>query len=175
MSGYHRQQGLSLVELIAAMAVLGVALAGILFTINASIARSADPMVQEQASALAQAYIEELGSKAFCDPDFSANCASVCTTSACGTCAGAIGAAETRVSFDDVCDYNGLRDVGARDQFNNAIVQLSQYTVAVNVSSVGESLNGLTSNSGAVVRATVTVTHASMPNPVVLSVYRANY
>ncbi len=175
MSGYDRQRGLSLVELIAAMAVLGVALAGILFTINGSIARSADPMVQEQASALAQAYIEELSSKAFCDPDFSANCASACTTSACGTCAGAIGAAESRASFDDVCDYNGVRDAGARDQFNNAIVPLAQYTVAVSVSSVGESLNGLSSNSGAVVRAAVTVTHASLPSPVVLSVYRANY
>jgi MSHA pilin protein MshD len=38
-----------------------------------------------------------------------------------------------RVDFDDVNDYNGLVDIGARDQFGTPIAALSQYTVAVNV------------------------------------------
>ena len=170
-----RQRGLSLIELITSMVLLGIALSGILLAINNSVSHSADPMIQEQASALAQAYLEEVTAKPFCDPDFSNNCAVACTTSACGVCAGAIGATETRATFDDMCDYNGLTDVGARDQTNNPIASLSRYTATVTVSSIGESLNGLDSNKGEIVRVAVSVSHPSLPTPVLLSTYRSNY
>ena len=175
MSVRAGQRGLSLIELITAMVLLGLALGGILLAINGSVGHSADPMVQEQASALAQAYLEEVTAKQFCDPDYSGTCSTACTVSACGACAGAIGPAETRATYDDMCDYNGLQDVGARDQFNNAIVSLGRYTVTVAVASTGESLNGLNSDNGSIVRVAVTVTHPALPAPVVVSTYRANF
>ena len=170
-----RQAGATLIELVTSMVILAVALGGILLTINGAIRRSADPMVQEQASALAQAYLEEVTSKPFCDPDFSTSCPAACTTSPCGTCAGAIGPPESRATYDDVCDYNGLTNAGARDQFNNPIAALNNYTVGVVVSGNGETLNGLSSNSGQIVRVSVTVSHPALPASVVVAAYRANY
>jgi hypothetical protein len=38
-----------------------------------------------------------------------------------------------RSDFDDVDDYNGSADAGARDQFGTALGALSQYTVRVTV------------------------------------------
>ncbi|MBI2802817.1 MAG: prepilin-type N-terminal cleavage/methylation domain-containing protein [Gammaproteobacteria bacterium] len=170
-----RQAGVTLIELVTSMVILAVALGGILLTLNGAIRRSADPLVQEQASALAQAYLEEVTSKPFCDPDFSTSCPTACTTSPCGACAGAIGPPESRATYDDVCDYAGLTNVGARDQFNNPIAALNNYTVGVVVSGSGETLNGLSSNSGQIVRVSVTVAHPALSAPVVVAAYRANY
>ncbi|MGH8595733.1 MAG: type IV pilus modification PilV family protein [Gammaproteobacteria bacterium] len=175
MSTRHGQVGLSLVELVSSMVILSIALGGILLTINDAIRRSADPMIQEQASSVAQAYLEEVAAKPFCDPDYSSDCPVACTVSACGTCAGAIGPVETRAIFDDICDYNGLSNTGARDQFDNPMAALSAYTVNVAVTSTGEALNGLDSNAGQVARIRVNVSHAGLPAPVVISTYRANY
>jgi hypothetical protein len=41
------------------------------------------------------------------------------------------------VDFDDVSDYDGLLDAGARDQFGNGISSLGGYTVRVAVVSSG--------------------------------------
>lgn len=175
MKGARAQRGLTLVELVAAIVVLGVGLAGVVMTINGGVGHSADPMVEAQATAVAQAYIEEITARNFCDPDFSTTCATACTTSACGTCAGAFGPAETRATFDDMCDYDGLQNVGARDQFGNAIAQLARYTVDVDVDSAGETLNGQGSDTGALLRISVTVTHPALAAPLTLSTYRGNY
>ena len=40
----------------------------------------------------------------------------------------------TRAAFDDLDDYDGLADVGARDQFGAPIAGLANYNVAVAVS-----------------------------------------
>ena len=112
------QQGVTLVELVIAIVVIGIAASVILGLLSANVGASADPMVRQQGVAIARAYIEEIMLRSFVDPD------------------GADGEA-ARVDFDDVDDYNGLVDVGARDQFNNAIAGLGPYTVAVNVSGSG--------------------------------------
>src|SRR5262249_19237461 len=105
--------------------------------------------VMSQAVSIAEAYLEEITLKSFADPD------------------GVDGEAN-RVDFDDVDDYDGLVDVGARDQFGVAIASLSQYTVSVAV----VSSTALTGVPGAdAKRVDVTVSYA--PNvTVTLSAYR---
>lgn len=110
-----RQYGLTLVELLVSIVIVGIAASTILGVFSITSASSADPMIRHQAAAIAESYLEEVLARPFDDPDGSD--------------------AETlRADFDDVEDYDGLLDNGARDQFGNPIPSLSDYTVSVAVS-----------------------------------------
>ena len=145
----HRERGVTLIELVISIVVIAIAVGAVLGVLSRSVGRSADAMVMSQAVAIAEAYLEEIMLKPFADPD------------------GVDGEAN-RVDFDDVDDYNGLVDVGARDQFGAAIATLSQYTVAVTVAAS----TALTGVPGAdALRVDVRVTYS--PNvTVTLSGYR---
>jgi MSHA pilin protein MshD len=141
-------RGFTLVELIISMVVVSIALGGVLMVMNYTIWHSADPMLQHQAVAIAESYLEEVLLQAYNDPD--------------GT------TGETQRSlYDDLNDYNGLTDVGAVDQNGSAILGLEAYTVSVAVASMP--LNGVNSR-----RVTVTVTHPAGIS-LTLSGYRTNY
>ena len=148
----HRQRGVTLVELVVAITIVAIAATTILGTMAAVASRSADAMIQQQAIAVGQAYLDEVLQRWVVDPN---------------------GAPPNtgRGSWDLVDQYNGLTDVGARDQFNNAIAALSAYTVSVSVVS-SSALTGVASTAAR--RVDVTVTRA--PNvTVTLSGYRTSY
>lgn len=142
-------RGFTLIELVIAMVVVSIALGGVLMVMNYTVQHSADPMLQHQAVAIAEAYLEEALLRAYNDPD--------------GDETG-----ETRTTFDDVDDYGGLHDEGARDQDDQAINGLGGYTVDVAVVE-NTLLNGLTAK-----QVTVTVSHGSGIN-LSLSGFRTNY
>ena len=76
-----------------------------------------------------------------------------------------------RASWDLVDSYNGLVDVGAKDQFGNAIAALSAYTVTVSVAQ-SSALTGVPAASTR--RIDITVTRS--PNvDVKLTGYRTSY
>jgi MSHA pilin protein MshD len=182
-----KARGATLIELVIAIAVLAIAVAALMLLASGSVGHSADPMLEEQASAIAQAYLEEILQKGFCDPDFDVDadpatplqCPLQCTASACqaGGCRHSGSALEpARDLYDDVCDYDGLADNGAVDQTGTSVPGLAQYHVDVDIvddNSAG--LNGLQGSSGEVVRIDVTVSHPAMPDDVRLSGFRANY
>ena len=91
------QSGVTLIELIVTIVVLGVALTGVLMAVQFTTRHSADPMIAHQAAAIADSYLEEVLLKAYADPDGN-------------------GTGEVRSTFDDVEDFNGLVDSMARDQ-----------------------------------------------------------
>jgi MSHA pilin protein MshD len=159
-SGARRQLGVTLIELIIAIAIVGVALAGAVSVFVVTTQHSADPMAQEQAQLIAEAYLDEILLKKFYDPDTG----TVCT----GTTGG-----ETRATYDNICDYNGLSEQPT-NQFGTAI-GLPSYNVTVSVVNSGVSL-GAIDNTGAirVLRIDVTVSLQGTP-AVVLSAYRTNY
>ncbi|MDP3331527.1 MAG: prepilin-type N-terminal cleavage/methylation domain-containing protein [Methylococcaceae bacterium] len=105
-----RQRGTTLVELILSMVIISIALVGILSVINLTVSHSADPVVEHQALAIAESYLEEISLQAY-----SGN------------------PSTGRSNFDDVDDYNNLINTGVRDQQGNAVTGLSQYTVKVAV------------------------------------------
>ena len=111
------QTGVTLVELILSIVIISIALTGVLVVINKTVSHSADPVVEHQAIAIAESYLEEILLLAYSDPD-----------------ASEVG--ETRATYDDVDDYNGLSDIGVHDQNGTAIANLSFYNVAVVVSTV---------------------------------------
>ncbi len=107
----ERQKGVTLIELVLSMLIISIAFVGILSVMNLTVAHSADPIVQYQAVAIAESYLEEILLQSYQG-----------------------GATAARADFDDVDDYNGLSDSGAHDQNDNAITGLSQYNIDVVVS-----------------------------------------
>ncbi len=106
-------RGLTLVELIVAMVVISIALSGVLLVINYATSHSADPVLERQALAIAESYLEEILLKEVVDPD---------------------GVNEVaRAQFDDVSDYNNLPDNKVRDSLGNIILGLKSYQVQVGV------------------------------------------
>lgn len=174
-------RGFSLIEVIFALVVLSLGVAGFLTLINQTTRHSADPMVLQQANAIAQSYLEEAMLNAFCDPDnFSTDCPAACTASnACTVCSTleTSGGDPDRPNFDDVCDYAAIDDTaGARSQDGTAIPELSAYNVDVAVDDSGVVVNGVSSATGRIVRVDVTVTHDNYPDlNLVVSGYRTNF
>jgi MSHA pilin protein MshD len=144
-------RGFTLIELVISIVVVSIALGGVLMAINYTVTHSADPMLQHQALAIAESYLEEILLKPFANPT--------------GGYEG-----NNRALFDDVDDYNGLHDEGARDQTDTAINGLQNYTVDVAVANT--SLNGI--GAGDSMRITVTVSHPLGFN-MTLSGFRTNY
>jgi len=147
-----RQRGFTLIELIVAITIVSIVATTLLGVLAAVSSRSADAMLQQQASAIAQAYLDEILQRWVVDPN--------------GTPPNT-----GRGSWDLVDQYDGLVDVGAKDQLGNAIVALSAYTVSVGVVQ-SAALPGIAGASAR--RIDVTVTRA--PNvSVAVSGYRTNY
>lgn len=190
---FMNSKGFTLLELIVAIVVISIGIAGFAQLINTATVNSIDPQLRQQANAIARAYLEEITSKPFCEPDFdpdadpSTGCSADCTVSACSTsspsaCGGpneaAGGEGANRALFDDICDYTNLPDTLVRDQDGTEITSLSDFRVTVNViDDTGTSLNGLSSDtSGRFVRFDVNVTHTSNNNiDVTMSNYRVNF
>ena len=65
------QRGVTLVELIVFIVVVGTAAMGVLLAIDVAARSSADPMIQKQALAVAESLLEEVQLQPFtyCDPD----------------------------------------------------------------------------------------------------------
>ena len=116
----HNQSGVTLIELVVVMIVISIALAGVLGVMNYSITHSADPMLRQQAIAIAEAYMEEITLKEYLDPGTGTLCPAP---------------EASRDLYDNVCDYNSLNDTGAEDQNGAAIGGLESYSVDVTVAS----------------------------------------
>lgn len=115
-SNNRYQHGATLIELIITIVIISVALAGIISVVNITIRHSADPMMQHQAIAIAESYLEEILLLPTTDPDGSNN-------------------GETRATFDNIADYQSLTDIGAKNQLGNSLNGLSLYTINVTVTS----------------------------------------
>lgn len=115
----RRQRGVTLVELVIAIVIVGIAAAALYGAMAAIGTHSADPLLRQQSLALAQGYLEEILLQPFPDLNGQDKCPLPSTTS--------------RAAYDNVCDYNGLLDDGARDAYGNALGGLEGYRVSVTV------------------------------------------
>ncbi len=156
------QSGVTLIELVITIVVISIAVTGTLVLIQRTILSSADPMIVRQAVGISEAYLEEIMLKSYYDPVLGAGA---------GPCP-APDPNDGRPEYNNVCDYNGLDDDGARDQADNALTDLAGYQVRVTVDP--NATLGDLSGPAEVIRADVRVSHPAGID-FTLSGYKANY
>ena len=173
----YSQTGISLIELIMFIVILGVGLAGILSVMNLTTSHSADPMIRKQVLSIAEALLEEVELQPFtyCDPD-DANATTAASTAGCAAPPQGISptpATETRYGseqFDNVGDYGGFSMTGIRDITNTALTGLGAYTASVAITQDGAAF---TLAAGEVLR--IDVTAQSGAEVITLTGYRFRY
>ena len=110
------QRGLSLIEMVLAIVVLGIGLTGVLLAFSTVTRGSADPVVTQQMLAIAEEMLEEIQLKPYA---VSANAAS---------------AACARNTFNDLLDYNGYASTGNICTIDGTVIpSLAGYSVQVQV------------------------------------------
>lgn len=150
-----RQRGLTLVELIVFIVIVGVALAGVLTVLNHTTRHSADPLLRKQALTIAEALLEEVMLQPFtwCDPD-DANAATASGYAGCTTAENNLTpeAGEARgsvIPFDNVNDYNGLTTT-------TNIAGGGAANFAAHVTVAQSSLNGVAADASLLITVAVT-------------------
>lgn len=173
-----RERGLSLIETVVFIVVLGIGIAGLAILYNQLTLASVDPLVRKQAVAIATSLMEEIQLRPFtyCDPDdplvFTA-----ASSAGCGTPEGIGNEGESRYGptfFDNVSDYHGFNMAGSVQDITNVTISgLTGYTATVQIAAAGGDLPAAIPADDAL-RITVTVTGPANTQ-VVLQGYRLRY
>lgn len=180
--------GISLIELIMFIVIVGAALAGVMSVLNLTTRHSADPQLRKQALAIAEAVLEEAMLMPFtdCDPDGYDALATPPTcvqAEAAGPEAAYASqpADETRGSlttpFDNVNDYhNFVLAGGGHDIGNSAAVTVpAGYSAAVTVTPEAYGPVGSTVPVSDALRIRVVVSYNNGNDNITLDGYRAKY
>lgn len=154
--------GITLIELLVFIMIVGVALGGVLTSLNIANRASADPLQPKQALAIAEAMLGEVLGKDFCDP----NATGTDNAKTPPTCGHNVIEAE-RKNYDAVDDYHGFHQ-------DNATSLTGGHTIvgyAVDIAVTNTRLNPGNVEAKQV-RVTVTPNRG---NPIHLTGYRTNY
>ena len=183
-----RQRGISFVELILFMVIIGVGLVAILSAMNVTTRSSADPLRRKQALMIAESLMEEvqLARFTFCDGtddnvETAANAAGCATTpEAFGPETGMVGKPDNERPFDNVNDYVNAANVFDTDAFNNGDGVLSDmagealpegYSASLRIQQ--GTLNGF--GGADVLLITVSVSYGGVDETITLDGYRLRY
>jgi len=146
----ERARGFTLIEMIMAIVIISVGLAGLLSVFSTGVKSSVDPVVRKQMLSVAEELLEEIALKPF---------AAEANVAAAG-CARAV--------FNDIDDYNGYATTGQVCNLDGVpIASLDGYSVTVEV--VAAALEGVTDAR----RITVTASRGS--DSITLVGWRTNY
>lgn len=147
------QAGVTLVELIVAIVIIGIAVTGVLQVFNLGVIASADPIVTKQLRAVAEGMMDEIQRQPF------AVTANVGTPS--NACA--------RDTFNDVMDYNGYAPGYICLVTGETVAALNGMAITVNIASPG--YLGLAAGD----EYYITVTATKAGNAFTLHGWRANF
>jgi MSHA pilin protein MshD len=134
----RRASGFTLIEMVIAIVIISVGLAGVLLAFTTAVKSSADPLIHKQMLAIAEEMMEEVLLKPYAPGP--------------GTISGC-----DRTNADDVSDYATYTNQPVCEVGGTPVTSLSTYTVTVTVDPTA-TLGGAL--SGSVKKVTVTVTHS---------------
>jgi len=169
------QSGFTLVELIVFIVVVSLALTGVMLVINRTVTQAPVALVRTRALEIAQAYLDEIATRRY-DENTGQGGVPRCDSADPGaqSCSNLLGpeSGETRASYDDVDDYNGLDDSPPKDVAGNPFPGYDGYRVQINVAYAGTEV-GL-SNDRLAKRVTITIT-APDGQTIPVAFYRGNF
>lgn len=151
-------RGFSLIELVMAISLMGLAMAGLMTAYANTVKRSADPMIMQQGLIIAESLMEEILLKPFLDPSSGTACPAAPTS---------------RTDFNNVCDFNGYVSATIKDQSGTSYSQLSGFSISVAVSNSAAGELGSVATAD-LLRIVVTVSNA-LGSHVKLTSYKTNY
>ncbi len=174
----NRMAGLTMVELVMFIMIVGVAVAGVLSVLNVTVKSSADPQVRKQALAIAEALLEEiqLSGMTYCDPA-DPGLQDAASEADCATRPEAAGAEKDNSRpFDNVNDYvaaYGTARAISGDVTGSTVSIPDGYAAQVTITP--EALGGIASSEAdpEVLRIAVTVNYGS--DSLTLEGYRTRY
>lgn len=182
--------GFTLVELVVFIAIVSIAMVGVVGALSYVNGHSADPLVQKQALAIADALSQEIQQVPFtyCDPNDSHSATATshagCATDSQQSISSPTPASESRYNqanpFDNVADYGGFQMPGGacagicRVGESTALSGVNGYTATVSLANVGGSAAFPDIATDAALEITVTVTGPANTRVVVRG-YRVRY
>ncbi len=108
-----------MIEMIIAIVIIGVGIAGVMSAFDTVSKNNADPVVRKQLLAIAEELMEEIQLKPYSDPQSDAYAAP---------------SGSARVAFDDIGDYHGYATSGSITNIDGvAIASLSGFSVSISV------------------------------------------
>ncbi len=166
-AAFHKQQGLTLIEMIITIVILSVAVVGVVSAIASMTARGADPILQNKAALLAQFYLDEaLGTRY----DEASPITGGAVSPVSQLCNDMGPEAEPRAAFDDVDDYHNLSE-SPRDRTGVALPGYAGFQVEMNVTCDGSRF-GLATHAAKHIVITVTPPQGAA---MVFGVYRGYF
>ena len=123
MSNKRRMAGVTLIELVVAMVIVGIALAGLVTVYNRASIASTDPLITQQMLAIGETMMEEVMLKPY---------ESTIT-----------GQDATRAQYDELDDFTDYKKQAVTDVDGNVIAGLERYRVAVTVGAAAQTLPGV--------------------------------
>ncbi|QCP09719.1 hypothetical protein FCL38_04250 [Pseudoduganella umbonata] len=172
----HRQRGLTIIELVMFIVIVGIAVVGVLTVISQNTRGSADPIRQKQAMAIAESLLDEIRAARFTwcditDPNFLTAASAADCTLAEGPGQEAGGGLRP---FDNVNDYAGP-NWAARTYANDVVgTQFpAGYTATVTITPTAIGPAAATVPAAASLRIQVTVAYGG--DAVTLESYRIRY
>ena len=149
------QRGMTLIELVFAIVIISVAVAGVLRVYITAVRSSADPMVAKQMLAIAEGMVEEIALKPY---------GVVAASGTPATCA--------RNTFNDIWDYQGYATSGVIcDVDGNTLPTLNGYSVNVTVVLDATTFSAV----GVTQTAKITVNVSNAGHSLSLVTWRTNY
>lgn len=162
----RRQRGVNIIELIIAIVIISIAVVGLMQVYAQAVRFSADPMIEHQAGAIAEGYLDEILARDYLDPSGGETG---------GSEEGNPSLAVVRPLLDDVQDYNGLSNTPPQDSLGTVAdldadgqADLAGYSVDVSVTP-GVIVDGVT-----MAQVDVRVRFSAVAD-IVLTGYRAQY
>ena len=176
MNKRAQQAGFTLIETIIVIVLVGAMMAGMTSLFMNNVGNSHRPFLRQRALAVANAFMDEIQHKRWNEatPVGGGCVQTVSNPCLAGLPAAGIGpdAGETRATYDDIDDYNGLSQSPPQDSSGTNMPGYSGYTAVVTVAQPGAAWNGVPAADVRLITVTVTSTSGEA---ISVSAYRVNF